>query len=1579
MKNNRYSISIRHALMLLVLLLGFPSLGYAGDLWRYVYKNGLKYSINVTQEYAICSGSGASGNIEISSSIYYEGTRKSYPVTKIGEFGDCSSLTSITIPEGVTSIIDGAFEGYSSLTSITIPEGVTSIGYSTFRGCKSLTSITIPKGVTSIDRNAFSECRSLTSINIPESVTSIGTSAFSFCSGLTSVTIPNSVTTIGRLAFRGCSGLTSVTIPNSVTTIGSLAFRCCSGLTSINIPDGVTSIGGSAFGQCSGLTSVTIPNSVTSIGQGAFSDCSGLTSIEIPNSVTSIADGTAFMGCSRLYSIKLPKCFPGIYTKWGSDNLDGTNVYYLAGEYEQKSSDFPNLLLRDNAENHKRLWDGAKIIKTSLTDSLEMANYLSGLTITNPQVLIVPTGCYDYAVESVAQEMEGLTIIEDHNMQFSITSWEDGLWKLAQKAYAQLNESSQLSSFTYLRTDVQNRIKNMLQDCTALQKDREKEGAFSRYDVTYKCLSLYNENLCLMLPLLVNVQELNEWEELLYIDEKLYSDFNMAYQDALCCINEHPLLIRQEYKKMQMSYDAVLAACNGIRNFYTDLRNLLQLADSLKKNEWYVKVPDSQKTALDQAIENAQTIVDESEYDASLQPIKTTLQNAYDAVLAWNLNNLLQLADTLKKTALYDKVADAQKTALDQAVRKVQTIVNEQNYEGNWVQAEASLQSAYQSAIKTGFQELVSQVKSYTETDIANIYPYLDGKKVLNEVLAQAMAELNTDNYSGMLQTADSLQAAYDNIKIEAEKYNEDLQSARQNANQLVTDAITLQNETYKDIYAYLDADIRNSLDETIKTVQQKIESRYKSAIVQATNSLQTAYDNVKIEAEKYNAELQSAKQNANQLVTDAITLQNETYKDIYAYLDADIRKVLDETIKTAQQKVAGYDKNAIVQATDSLQTAYDNVKIETEKYNTELQSAKQNANQFVTDAITLQNETYKDIYAYLDADIRNSLDETIKTAQQKVAGYDKNAIVQVTDDLREAYHNIRNEADSYVSNLINEKYELSDEQNRAYELKNSTNETYFYRLDEEFQNNYEQALQNANDCSDSYSVADVVKAKENLSEICSNILGMYDYMIKSDNLIAQLNELPQKYPYSYEAIDSTYKKQIDKAIQNASKKAASIAQLQQVFQQMQLLYDSTLAMINDLQDQHFDNNSLERISKLTERNGMGRETFDMGFDYHSNGMVTDSSQVIYTNNNDFYTYLLLGENYSRRFLQKGDYVDIRLDNNLDHSCLMLVAKPDDYYSPMQLKVYFKNSIDNKWECIKNWEATSEFLPLHGFTCVFDFNKVTKNINTKYMRLEYVGEKECKMSYLMLYRRDDLMDDEDYQRCDSMIPLLRSQVEKNDVQRSLTKEMEELTNNFIDDAQGSATFVDFRQHAYASFMPDEDILISDVAKDANVICAVDGKVYRRTVEANNNAYLVKGSPVILHGTLGSCINLQRKSGGTLGQPVDTTGNILKISKESDSVDGGYVFENNKFNYTDYKIFDKAGIAYFKVDNRNLENNFGIDELEKAPYVISSASTVISNNTEPRVYDISGRYIPIKDLNKLPTGIYIVNGKKVVVK
>ena len=228
-------------------------------------------------------------------------------VTSIGDgaFRGCSSLTGITIPDGVTSIGDGAFSDCSSLTSINIPDGVTSIGYDVFRDCTNLTSINIPDGVTSIRSSAFYDCSSLTSITIPNSVTSIEYGAFYRCSSLTSITIPNSVTSIGNQAFRDCTNLTSITIPDGVTSIGEYAFCDCSSLTSINIPDGVTSIGNWTFGDCSSLTSITIPNSVTSIGDSAFGDCSSLTSITIPDGVASIGNWT-FGGCSSLTSITIP-------------------------------------------------------------------------------------------------------------------------------------------------------------------------------------------------------------------------------------------------------------------------------------------------------------------------------------------------------------------------------------------------------------------------------------------------------------------------------------------------------------------------------------------------------------------------------------------------------------------------------------------------------------------------------------------------------------------------------------------------------------------------------------------------------------------------------------------------------------------------------------------------------------------------------------------------------------------------------------------------------------------------------------------------------------------------------------------------------------------------------------------------------------------------------------------------------------------------------------------------------------------------------------------------------------------------
>ncbi|MBT3480129.1 MAG: leucine-rich repeat domain-containing protein, partial [Opitutales bacterium] len=118
---------------------------------------------------------------------------------------------------GSGDLINNIFgNGNTTVTSVTIPDSVTSIGDFAFGYCTNLTSITIPDSVTSIGDIALYSCTNLTSVNIPDSVTSIGVSAFSFCTNLTSVNIGNSVTSIGEDAFYHCTSLTSITIPDSV-------------------------------------------------------------------------------------------------------------------------------------------------------------------------------------------------------------------------------------------------------------------------------------------------------------------------------------------------------------------------------------------------------------------------------------------------------------------------------------------------------------------------------------------------------------------------------------------------------------------------------------------------------------------------------------------------------------------------------------------------------------------------------------------------------------------------------------------------------------------------------------------------------------------------------------------------------------------------------------------------------------------------------------------------------------------------------------------------------------------------------------------------------------------------------------------------------------------------------------------------------------------------------------------------------------------------------------------------------------------------------------------------------------------
>lgn len=318
MEDYEFKKTVRRCLTLLTAMLTSGFLAYAGTEYEcdfsvngiyYQYIPGKTNEVAVSYNYYETGRYGGNytnytGSVNVPATVVYNSV--TYKVTAVSDhaFQECA-VTSVSLPNTITSIGASAFLDCTQLYSVSMPQNLEFIGASAFNGCIALSTVSLPSRLTTISASAFASCKSLTSITIPASVTTIGTSAFSGCSNLSAISITNGVGSVGGYAFQGTAWQNSQ--PEGLLYIGSVAYKYIGTMpadTEVVLKAGTTQISGSAFSGCTGLKGIQIPESVTDIGASAFYGCSSLEDVTIPENATNV-ETYSFTGCTSLENVTI--------------------------------------------------------------------------------------------------------------------------------------------------------------------------------------------------------------------------------------------------------------------------------------------------------------------------------------------------------------------------------------------------------------------------------------------------------------------------------------------------------------------------------------------------------------------------------------------------------------------------------------------------------------------------------------------------------------------------------------------------------------------------------------------------------------------------------------------------------------------------------------------------------------------------------------------------------------------------------------------------------------------------------------------------------------------------------------------------------------------------------------------------------------------------------------------------------------------------------------------------------------------------------------------------------------------------
>ena len=348
-------------------------------------------SINIPRNWNLCPSKAANGTMDADNCGHiFEGCKALTSITVPQgmtslppyAFCNCDYLKSITLPDSMGELPNHTFYECSALERVVLPQATKIIKKSLFCYCSALTEVVIPDGVTEIVAFAFYGCSSLPELSLPDSVEKIGYQAFADCTSLSSINIPMnwsdcpsnhnngeiSADYCGHI-FEGCSALVEITVPEGMTSLPGYAFCKCNYLAKVNLPDSMGELPNHAFYQCSALERIVLPQTTKTIRKSIFLECSSLTEVLIPDGVTDIA-AFAFANCSSMEALTLPDSIerigyqafcdctslqsiniPKNWNECPTSNTDGTVNSDGCGHIFQNCSSLENIVLPEGMIN----------------------------------------------------------------------------------------------------------------------------------------------------------------------------------------------------------------------------------------------------------------------------------------------------------------------------------------------------------------------------------------------------------------------------------------------------------------------------------------------------------------------------------------------------------------------------------------------------------------------------------------------------------------------------------------------------------------------------------------------------------------------------------------------------------------------------------------------------------------------------------------------------------------------------------------------------------------------------------------------------------------------------------------------------------------------------------------------------------------------------------------------------------------------------------------------------------------------------------------------------------------------------